>query len=756
MSGYQKNNKNAGSRPGNRPAGAPRPGQEAAGKPRAAAILPPEREKAKPRKSRLPLYLGAGAVVVLAGLGAFLFFRNKGMKPYDGNILVITCDTTRADVLTANGGTGNHTPNLDRLAREGVLFKNGMSHVPLTLPSHITLFTGRTPLAHQVRNNGRYALPQQETTLAERLKPAGFSTYAVIASYVLLGRFGLNQGFDEYDDSLDSYKVMNSYNSEITADVVSKRFRGWLAKHKDEKFFAWVHFYDPHEPYAPPKEFLRGPDDEKSAKSRYLGEVEFMDRQIGTILDELKAQGVFGKTLIVVAGDHGEAFGEHVENGHVFFCYEQNIKVPLIFHHETFLPKNRVIDDPVGLTDVMPTLLELCGLERGKELHGQSLVPYLRPKAKSLPRRPFYMETLYGAEENGWAPLTGVVEGGRKFIFLPRSELYDLKADAAETKNLFGEQPAVARHMKDILTSYIASHTEAQSAKRDMTADDVSQLQSLGYLASASKTSRNNMDPKDGVAQQAKLEDFTKTLEKAPGRDLENAVDRYYRDNGLARTQGMYGRVIQIYEQRKMEDKVAELLNKTIAEYPDHVGARMHLLRTYTVQKKFDRVVAVGAQVLELDPINSSARILMGNAYTALGDLDNAFSSLENALKIEPENVSLRLKIAELLIARGKTSEALKSYDALITEEDILKDDEVLHKIALYYAKNDQNRKAADLIERCCRLKPSGNYYFFLGMLLFRIEEYEAALKAMKTALEQYGDELTPQQRAQIEKLVRS
>jgi len=736
MSGRKKNKPRNDSRPQNRPV---------------------ETTAKSGKKRRGGLFVGGAAVVLAAAAGTFLLLRGGGMKPFDGNILVITVDTTRADVLRANGGTENSAPNLDRLAREGVLFKNCRSHVPLTLPSHITLFTGRTPLAHQVRNNGRYALPPRETTLAERLQASGFQTYAVIASYVLLGRFGLNQGFSEYDDSLDSYKAMNSYNSEITADVVSARFRNWLGRHKDEKFFAWVHFYDPHEPYTPPKEFQPAAGGEKDPKKLYLGEVAFMDREIGKILDELKAQGVSDKTLIVVVGDHGEAFGEHREYGHVFFCYEPNVQVPLIFHHETLLPRNRTIEDPVGLTDIMPTLLELCGREEGEGLQGRSLVPYLRPKAGSLPPRPFYLESLYGAEENGWAPLTALVENGMKFISLPRMELYDLAADPAESRNLFNEKPAAARQMKDDLSAYLAAHTDAKSsAKRDMTAEDVRQLQALGYLASSSAAAAANMDPKDGMVLQARMDDFYKSLERDSGINLESAVDRFYRENGLARNQSMYGRVIRIYEQRKQADQVAGVLLKTIAEFPDYVGGRMHLLRTYTLQKKYDKVVTVARDVLELDPINSNAYILMGDAYWALGDLSGAQSSLENALKIEPENVSLRLKLAEILIARGNDPAALKAYDLLVAEEDILNDPKVIYKIALYYARNDRLRQAADLVERCCRLDPSGEHYFFLGILLFRLEDFDGATKAMRTALERYGSDLSPQQRAQAEKLVGS
>lgn len=702
------------------------------------------------------VFFSLGAFAVLLGIGALLFFQGKEGKSFDGNLLVITLDTTRADSLGAYGGEGNHAPNLDRLAREGIMFKNCSTPVPLTLPAHASLFTGRTPLAHQVRNNGRYALDSRESTLAERLKPAGFQCYAVIASYVLLGRFGLKQGFDEYDDSLDSYKIMNSYNTEITADAVSSRFRGWLSKHKEDRFFAWIHFYDPHEPYAPPKEYRRGPD-EKDPKSLYLGEVEFMDHHVGRILEDLKARGLLSNTLVVVVGDHGEAFAEHGEKGHAIFCYEENLKVPLIFFHETLLPKNVVVEERVSLVDILPTLLELYDLERGEDLQGRSLIPFFRPGAKSPPPRPLYMESLYGFEEMGWAPLTGIVEGDMKFISLPRPELYDLRRDSRESENLHETRPDLARRLKERLASFVSSHTEFQSeTKRELTAEDIRQLQSLGYVSSLPGQSRNNRDPKDGIVLDAKVNEFFKAQEHAPGRNIGGDIDRFLRDNGIDKSPALYARLWRLYEKRKDRDKVIETLREAMAAFPEDVGSRMQLAQVYSVMKKYDLVISLGRQILERDPANPVAHILMGDAYTALRDFDEAQASLEKALKLEPENISLLIKYAELLIAQGKIPEALKVYNALITKEDILKDHEFLYKLALFYAKNGNDRQAKELMERCCRLHPSGRYYFYHAVLLSRLEDYEAAIKIMRVALEQYADDLSPDQRAQAEKLLRS
>ncbi|HSA96425.1 MAG TPA: sulfatase, partial [Acidobacteriota bacterium] len=392
------------------------------------------------KKQNTWLLGGTVTILVLAGLAAVLLLRGPRAKPFSGNLLVITLDTTRADSLGVYGGEGSHTPNLDRLARDGILFKDCVTPVPLTLPAHASLFTGRTPLGHQVRNNGRYALAPAETTMAERFKEAGFRTYAVVASYVLLGRFGLNQGFDAYDDSLDTYKVMNSYNTEIPADVVSSRFLGWLAAHKDERFFAWVHFYDPHEPYRPPAEY-RGGANVSDSKRLYLGEVEFMDHHVGRILEGLKSLGLGPKTLIVAVGDHGEAFAEHGESGHAIFCYEENIRVPLIVYQETALARGRVVKERVDLTDVLPTLLDIFGIAAGPNVHGRSFAAALRPGTAVPQARPFYVESLYGFEDWGWAPLAGLIDGDLKLISLPRPELYDLRRDPGEKENLFEARP---------------------------------------------------------------------------------------------------------------------------------------------------------------------------------------------------------------------------------------------------------------------------------------------------------------------------
>lgn len=706
---------------------------------------------AKTGTTRRIAYAG---IIALAAAAAFLVLRGRRAEPLDGNLLIITLDTTRADSLGAYGGQGNHTPRLDRLAREGIMFRNCVTPVPLTLPAHASLFTGRTPLAHQVRNNARYVLAPEESTLAERLRAVGFTSYAVIASYVLLGRFGLDQGFDEFDDSLDTYKAMNSYNTEIPADAVSDRFLAWLDKNKEKRFFAWVHFYDPHEPYQPPREFRPGPGD-VDPHSLYLGEVEFMDRHVGRILDALESSGLLPRTLVVVVGDHGEAFAEHGERGHAIFCYEENLRVPLIFRHEKLRTAGSAVTRRVSLIDVLPTVLELFGLDRDEGLHGHSFASCLRQGGAPPAPRLAYLESLYGFEEMGWAPLTGIIDGDLKFISLPRPELYDLRSDPGEKENIYQARPDLARRLKESLGAFVSAHTEVRAgAARELTTEDLLQLRSLGYVSSASRPRGDGRDPKDGVAVNLRLDEFFRLDPETPDYDIETALGLFLRENGIDRGPPVLARLWRFYEKRKQWGEAARVLREAAAASPDDVGTRMQLAWVYSLMKKPDRVIPIGLEILERDEANSVAHILMGDAHAALGNLDEAAAEMEKAIGIEPDNVSLRIKYAEILIASRRLPEALEVYEILLTNGDVLKDHEFLFKLVLFFSQNGRDERARELIDRCCRLHPSGRYFFYRAVILVRLGDFEAAKSSMKLALDRYPDELTPQERAQADKLM--
>lgn len=271
-------------------------------------------------------------------------------------IVLISIDTCRADYLSCYGYPRKTTPNIDDLAKEGILFENVISPVPLTLPGHASMLTGTIPPYHGVHNNTDYKLASSNVTLAERLKEAGYTTSAFISAFVLDSQFGLNQGFDTYNDDFED-RHMAANISERKAAEVSRLGAGWLENNRDRDFFLFLHYYDPHNPYEPPQPFSTD-----YAGNLYAGEIAYTDHCIGQIIAKLKELALYESTLIIVTGDHGEMLGEHGEKDHGFFIYQSAIKVPLIFK----LPRpgrTKTVSSPVGLIDILPTVCRLLGIE---------------------------------------------------------------------------------------------------------------------------------------------------------------------------------------------------------------------------------------------------------------------------------------------------------------------------------------------------------------------------------------------------------
>ncbi len=358
------------------------------------------------------------------------------------NILLVTLDTTRPDRLGAYGYPKAVTPEIDRLARDGALFENAYSPVPMTLPAHTTILTGTTPVFHGIRLNGKQVLSPEAVTLAKVLKSSGFSTAAFVSSFVLDSRFGLDQGFDYYGDRMEEPGQVKNLESERRAGTVFGDFAAWLERRPAGRFFAWVHFYDPHYPYAPPEPYRSDP----RLPDPYDGELAVMDHYVGEILRRLADKGLADSTLVILAGDHGEAFGEHGEtNGHTIFAYEENIRVPLIIWGARGFPRGLRIAGRAGLDDIFPTVLDFLKIKMPPSVQGRSLVPLLN--GRRLPDRDLVFESRYFQDVLGCAPLRGLISGPFKFIDLPRPELYDLSTDAAESTSLVGAaRPGFAAH----------------------------------------------------------------------------------------------------------------------------------------------------------------------------------------------------------------------------------------------------------------------------------------------------------------------
>ena len=474
---------------------------------------------AHPKSAIKTVWILPAAVVIIAVAGLFFILTSRGKNAVRRNpglnILLITLDTTRADRLGCYGYAKGKTPNLDSLAAKGVRFENAYCQVPLTLPSHCSIMTGTYPVYHNVHNNGTYTLAPQQVTLAEVLKDSGFKTAAFVASFSVDSRFGLNQGFDVYDDDFQPGLPFKTPNSERRAEQVISVFTSWLEKNSGEHFFVWVHLFDPHLPYQPPPPYR-----EQFADSPYDGEIAYMDSQIGALVEKLKEKKILDRTLIVLAGDHGEAFGEKVETGHGVFLYDGTMKVPLIFYGENHLPAARVVRGRVRLIDIMPSILDLLGLPKMGQTQGKSLIPCFTGKEnKDLES---YIETFYPRENYGWSQLTGLIRGDWKYIRAPRPELYNLKSDPKENGNVFGSTPKIASEMASGLETVIKECAGIRGASnRNLTAAEEERLRALGYTSfSGGGTKSSYPDPKDKLdilrlTQQAGAYEFEKNYDQA-------------------------------------------------------------------------------------------------------------------------------------------------------------------------------------------------------------------------------------------------
>lgn len=616
---------------------------------------------------------GAAAAALLLAL-AFAVGACRRQQPGPGgsagsrfNLLLITLDTTRADRLGCYGDARAATPVLDRLAREGVRFERAYTTAPLTLPAHVSLMTGRGPQAHQVRNNGTYALRPEEATLAEELKRAGFSTAAMIAAFVLEAKFGLAQGFDRYDDALDKPQGYTNFRSEITADRVHDKFRRWLDGAPGAPFFCWVHLYDPHAPYAPP-----APYRERFAGDPYRGEIAFMDETIGRMLADLEERGLLENTLVVAVGDHGEGFDEHGESGHGVFCYEESLRVPLIFRLPRLFAGGRAVKRPVGLVDVLPTVLDLCRLPRPAGMQGRSLGTLLRSAGEDGGEAPLYFESLYGMEEMGWAPLSGLLSGSWKYISLPKPELYDLAADPLEKSNLYLQKNAqakrLARELDDLLSRTVPAG--ASALRPQQTRADQARLRALGYLAAAGNQAWQGSgdDPKDGIGP---LNLLMKAREEVRQGRLDSAARQFaaLRASGIDRTlPQFYDMYYELALARKDPARVRAALREASERFPSLT--RFDMVLAGYLRERGDKhgAEAAALRALAKDPKTVEAHLLLGELYRNQKQLEKAITHFRQAWDLEPDGAKLGLALADLSLEAGRAPEALEALRRLLRQ----------------------------------------------------------------------------------------
>jgi arylsulfatase A-like enzyme/Flp pilus assembly protein TadD len=728
-----------------------RPQKRAASKPQPQKQKREEKPAAVKKTGSKKFLLFIPFVLLLAAAVLVVIFlsspRKKVLKESGLNVLLVTLDTTRADRLGCYGYLKAETPNLDYLAANGVLFLNTYCPVPLTCPSHCSILTGTYPLFHQVRNNGTYTLSPELETLAEALKIKGLKTAAFVSSFTVDSRFGLDQGFDVYDDQLAPDQTFKALTSERKADKVFDSFSRWMDRNTVQPFFVWIHFFDPHLPYDPPSPYREQfPDDP------YDGEIAYMDFYVGKILDKLRELGLLSNTLIILAGDHGEAFGEKQEKGHGIFIYEHTMRVPLIFYAESNLPQGEIIESRVRLIDIMPSILDMLDTSLPESIQGTSLLPFIEGKNKD--DLSSYIESYYPRENFGWSELLGLIDGEWKYIKAPHEELYNLKQDPQEEKNLIQEERKIVQEKRDKLEDIIQSSVSPLVAgKRKLSAEERNRLRSLGYIAASEGPSQGDFpDPKDRIEellliQQAEAYEVEDRIEEAAAIyekiiDLRPNVATSYVNLAL-----MKARMMKL-------DETIQILEQGIEKIPDSEVLLSRLGHTFMAVGRLKKALEAFDRVLKNNPRHFDA--LLGSAwmFDLMGQKEDALAYYQKALAIEPENKFGRKNYALSLATSGNLNQAIEIYKDL--KRDFPDDYEIYQDLGIAYGHMGEVHQAIENLEMAIGLHPTPVAYFNLAVAKKKLGRIEEAARYIRLYLENpegESEESIQSARAELEKL---
>ena len=649
------------------------------------------------------------------------------------HLVVVTIDTLRADRLGAYGSSTVPTPHFDRLAREGARALDATTHVPITRPSHTSLFTARYPADHGVRDNIARPLAADVPTLAELLHGQGFATAAFVSSVVLAKQSGLHRGFDTYDDHFDvdtrdvTFVDAVQRRGDATIGAVERWLDARMPEAQATRTALWVHLYDPHDPYEPPEPFasqFRGRE--------YDGEVAWTDTLLGRLRATLEAHRLWDDALVVVTADHGEALGEHGETGHGFFVYETTLKVPLVLRGPG-VPPGTTIGGPVRLVDVAPTALALLGLPAfPAPVAGRSLSAALGAGAAPVTGTT-YAESLTPLLHYQWSDLRVWRDGAWKYILAPRPELYDLAADPGETTDLSTAQPATARKLRAALEGVLRAEREAAIGPGDATADiPAEMLQKLGALGYVSPGAS-----KDAVAQGADPKDRIQEFQTLNGlmRDGLAALEaRRFAESASTfaqlRKAGADSFQVHFYEGRALAGlgrarDASTRFARTLELMPTYGEAYLELANTWVARKDLAQALAVVQRGQAAVPKEPSLVEREGQIQQARGDLASALTAYERAAALAPTDALLHWRQGEVLLAMRRSAEAVAKYREATTLDPAVAD--FWNSLGMVLGGEGRNDEAAESFRQAATRDPANAQYAYnLGLVLMRGGRAEA------------------------------
>ena len=619
------------------------------------------------------------------------------------HLVLVTIDTLRADRLGSYGSETVETPHLDAIATHGALCPDASVQSPLTRPSHVTLFTGRYPAEHGIRDNVSPALSAEVKTLAERLKGHGFETAAFVSSIVLSRQSGLARGFDTYSDRFetgaDDARFLNTIQKR--GDGPTTEAIAWLEARQASRTFVWLHLYDPHDPYEPPEPYAT-----RYADRPYDGEVAYADELVGRLDAALKRLGRRSDTLLVVTSDHGEGLGEHGEAVHGFFVYESTLAVPLLLRGPGIPPGTR-LRTTVRSVDLLPTTLDLLGapLAAAHEASGRSLAAALRGGPTPADEAS-YAESLTPLLHFGWSDLRALREGRFKYIAAPRPELFDLKEDPGELRNLALASPAKAEALRAALARRLEverTTAAAPAAAAAIPPELLEQLGALGYVGGGTGAAGNSpgADPKDKLEEYKVVstlmrEGLTHLREKDPA-------------GAAARFRALLARGIKSFE------------------------VHYYLARALLAQKQFRAAIAEFEAALQRLPAYGAAYAGLARCHVALGEPKRALAVLEKGQAVSPRDAQLFAAEGEIWRHLEKPHEAIVAYEAALP---LAPRDALLRiKLGEMYRDAGQFDKAVAVMRTAVVLDPApAEYWNALGMVLGTHENNAEAEKAFREA----------------------
>lgn len=598
------------------------------------------------------------------------------------NVILITLDTTRADRMGFLGSTRGLTPNLDKLARDSTVFTRAYTQAPFTPAAHATILSGTYPQYHQVL---AFPLPLARTVpyLPEILGANGYHTGAFVGSMALDPKIsvpGFDRGFDTYYADFhpgpegsglgDRYQTV-----EWRAGEVVKHATGWLGKRPPGPFLMWVHMFDPHDPYDPPEPYKT-----RYAKALYDGEIAYMDSALGTLFRQLKAAGLYDGALIVVTADHGDALGDHGEDQHGIFLYDETVHVPLLIKLPHGQAAGKRVETIVEHADITPTILGSLGIPLPEKVQGQSLLGFLEPDtpkgqaaAKDWQDRGAYSEADYGHLAFGWSAIQSLRTGKYLYVEAPRRELYDQANDPGAEHDLAQASPAVADTLSAKLKDFLQKTTNtAERPKAVITEGQTHELTALGYIAridnpALGTSPEHGADPKDKIALVNALNRVNDLLQRHRCPEALPLVQKAIaEDPNLAIFHFFYG---GCYLASQDYEKAAPELSKAVELDPSFTHAEMQLGRAWWRLRKFDEAMTAFEHVVKAEPFNTEAHIFLIVLYQKANRLQDEITECHTVLKTIPDNYGANFNLGRALFDTGDFKDAVQPLQIAIEDK---------------------------------------------------------------------------------------